>query len=80
MVFPVQPSDEEAKRRMVVSGFASLKESEAATIENKDYDNRFFRRQGYCSSRICSARVNSQPRILHLRIQAYVRGTSASSF
>jgi hypothetical protein len=41
MVLPVRPSEEEAKRRMAVNGFASVKESEAAAIENKDYDNRF---------------------------------------
>jgi hypothetical protein len=38
MVFPVQPSDEGAKRQMAVNGFASIKESEVAAIENKDYD------------------------------------------
>ena len=48
-------------------------------IDNKDDDNRFFRRQGYCSSRICPARANGQPRSLHLRIQAHARGTSTSS-
>jgi hypothetical protein len=36
------------------------RQSEAAAIENKDYDNRFFLRQGYCSLRICSVRANSQ--------------------
>jgi len=39
----------------------------------------FFRRQGYCSSRICPARANGQPRRLHLRTQAHARGTSSSS-
>jgi hypothetical protein len=73
MVFLVRPSDEEAKRRMAVNGFSSIKESETEAVENKDHDNRFFFRcQGYCSSRICSARANYQPRIIHLRTQAYV--------
>jgi hypothetical protein len=42
MVLLVRPSDEEAKRRMVVNGFSSVKESETEAVENKDYDNRFF--------------------------------------
>jgi len=50
MVFPVRPSDQEANRRMEVNGYSTVKESEAAAIDNKDDDNRFFRRQGYCSS------------------------------
>ena len=49
MVFPVRPSDQEAKRRMAVNGYSTVKESEAAAIDNKDDDNLFFRRQGYCS-------------------------------
>jgi hypothetical protein len=64
MVFPVQPSDEEAKHQMAVDGFTSIKENEAAAIENKDYDNHFLRRQAYCSA-------DSQPRILQLLTQAY---------
>jgi len=80
MVFPVRPSDQEAKRRMTVNGYSTVKESEAAAIDNKDDDNRsFFRRQGYCSSRICPARANGQPRSLHLRTRAHARGTSTSS-
>jgi len=79
MVFPVRPSDQEAKRRMAVNGHSTVKESEAAAIDNKDEDNRFFRRQGYCSSRICPARANGQPRSLHLRTQAHARGTLTSS-
>jgi hypothetical protein len=39
----------------------------------------FFRRQGYCSTRICPARANGQPRSLHLRSEAHARGTSTSS-
>ena len=79
MVFPVRPSDQEAKRRMAVNGYSTVKESEAATIDNKDDDNRFFLYQGYCSSRICPTRANSQPRSLHLRTQAHARGTSTLS-
>jgi len=80
MEFPVRPSDQEAKRRMAVNGYSTVKESEAAGIDNKDDDNSFFfRRQGYCSSRLCPARVNGQPRSLHLRTQAHAQGTSTSS-
>jgi hypothetical protein len=78
VVFPVWSSDHEAKRRMVVNGYSTVKEREAAAINNKD-DNRFFRHQGYCSTRICSARANGQPRSLHLRTQVHSRGTSTSS-
>ena len=42
MVFPVQPSDQEAKCRMAVNGYSTVKKSEAATIDNKDDDNGFF--------------------------------------
>jgi len=42
MVFPVGPSDQEAKRRMAVNGYSTVKESEAAAIDNKDDDNLFF--------------------------------------
>ena len=42
MGFPLRPSDQEAKCRMVVNGFSTVKESEAAAIDNKDFDNRFF--------------------------------------
>ena len=69
-MFLVRPSDQDARCQMAVNGFSTVKESEAAAIDNKDVDNRFFRRQGYCSSRICPARANSQPRSLHLRTQA----------
>jgi len=80
MVFPVRPSDQEAKRRMAANGYSIVKESEAAAIENKDDINGiFFRRQGYCSSRVCPARSNVQPRSLHLRTQAHARDTSTSS-
>jgi hypothetical protein len=77
MVFPVQPSDEEAKRRMVVSWFASIKESVVAAIKNKDYENLFFLCQGYCSSRIYSARAvnqefyNSVLRCMHEALQCH---------
>ena len=42
MVFPVQLSDQEAKCRMAVNGYSTIKESEAAAIDNKDDDNGFF--------------------------------------
>ena len=42
MVFPLGPSDQEAKCRMAVNGYSTVKESEAAAIDNKDDDNRFF--------------------------------------
>jgi hypothetical protein len=42
MVFPLRSSEEEAKRRMAVSGFASIRESEAAAIENNYYDYYFL--------------------------------------
>ena len=45
MVFPVRPSDQEAKSRMAVNGYSTIKESEAAAIDNKGDDNRFFQRQ-----------------------------------
>jgi len=38
----------------------------------------FFLCQGYCSSRICPARTNGQPKSLHLCTQAHARGTSMS--
>jgi hypothetical protein len=41
MVFPVRPSDHEAKRRMAVNGYSTVKESEEAANDNK-YDNNFF--------------------------------------
>jgi len=41
VVFPVRPSDQEAKCRMAVNGYSTVKESEAAAIDNKDDDNRF---------------------------------------
>jgi len=75
MVFPVRPSDQEAKCRMAVNGYSTVNESEEAAIDNKDDDNRFFRHQGYCSSQVCPVRANGQPRSLHLRTQAHVRGT-----
>jgi len=46
MVFPVRPSDQEAKRRMAVNGYSTVKESEAADIDNKDDDNLFFSTPG----------------------------------
>jgi hypothetical protein len=54
---------------MAVNGHSTVKESEAAAIDNKDDDNRFFRRQGYCSSRICpaKAKVNQEIYISVLR-------------
>jgi len=79
MVFPLGPSDQEAKCRMAVNGYSTVKESEAAAMDNKDDDNRFFRCQAYCSSRICPARANGQQRSLHLHTQAHVRGTSTLS-
>jgi len=42
MVFPVRPSDQEAKRRMAANGYSTAKETEAAAIDNKDDDNGFF--------------------------------------
>ena len=42
MVFPVRPSDQQAKRRMAVNGYPTIKGSEEAAIDNKDNDNRFF--------------------------------------
>ena len=47
---------------------STVKESETADIDNKDDDNRLFRRQGYCSSRICPTRaVNPEVYISILR-------------
>ena len=46
MVFPVRPSDQEAKRRMAVNGYSTVKESEAADIDNKDDDNSCFEARG----------------------------------
>ena len=46
MVFPERPSDQEAKRRMAVNGYSTVKESEASAIDNKDDDNRFFSTPG----------------------------------
>ena len=46
MVFPVRPSDQEAKRRMAVNGYSTVKESEAAVIDNKYDDNLFFDARG----------------------------------
>jgi len=42
MVFPVRPSDQEAKCRMAVNEYSTIKESEAAAIDNKNDDNHFF--------------------------------------
>jgi len=46
MVFPVRPSDQEAKRRMAVNGYSTVNESEAAAIDNKDDNTVFFSTPG----------------------------------
>ena len=46
MVFPVGPSDQEAKCWMAVNGYSTVKESEVEAIDNKDDDNPFFNSRG----------------------------------
>ena len=42
MVFPVQPSDQEAKRQMVVNGYSTVKESEGQPLTAKMMIMVFF--------------------------------------
>jgi hypothetical protein len=42
MVLPIQLSGKQAKLQMAVNRFVSVKDSEVAAIQNKDYDNRLF--------------------------------------
>jgi hypothetical protein len=66
--FPVRPSDQEAERQMAVNGFLTVKESEAAAIDNKDNDTHFlFRRHGVLFITNLSLPVNQEVYIAVLR-------------